>query len=154
MVFEKTGIRGFTLIELVIIILILGVLAVAIVPRHVDMQRDVELAAAQRFGAALKEGGSFYIARAATAGTVASNVDFSTFVAHPPPGDAQHTAEIEPALINLMADPGAEVWTDADNYTAITPDFKSGAQAVYRIDPATAVITDTYTGFVDDGGCE
>ena len=54
--------NGFTLIELVIIIVILGVLSVSVVPKYVDMQKDAELAAAQRFGAALKEGHSFYCA--------------------------------------------------------------------------------------------
>lgn len=155
MLSRTNGRRGFTLVELVIVVVILGLLAVAIVPRHVDMQKDAELAAAQRFGAALKEGCSFYISRAAVNGAPATDITFYTFVAYRPPGDPLHTAEIESALRNLLVDPAADLWSVDDDYTTITLDFKSGARAVYEIDPATAEIRDTYTGFDDGGGgCE
>jgi type II secretory pathway pseudopilin PulG len=154
MAVRKVGICGFTLAELVIIVAILGLLGAVIVPRHVDMQRDAELAAAQRFGAALEEGRTFYVARAATTGMTAGNMYFDTFVAHPPPGNPQHTVELERALINLMADPGTAVWSDSDNYTTITLTFQVGAQAIYTIDPPTAEITDVYIGFSGGGGCE
>ena len=39
---------GFTLIELVIIIVILGLLSIAVVPRHVSMQKNAEEQSARR----------------------------------------------------------------------------------------------------------
>jgi len=41
--------RGFTLIELVMILFILGILSVVAVPRYVDMQREVQASGAQSF---------------------------------------------------------------------------------------------------------
>ncbi len=144
---------GFTLIELVIIIVILGLLSIAVVPRHVSMQKNAEEQAARRFGAALKEGCSFYISRAALKGTLPTRITFQTFVTHTRPGGALHTAEIEPGLRNLTNDPATPVWTSSDDYTTITLNFRSGATATYTINPATFEITDIYTGFDDGGGC-
>jgi MSHA pilin protein MshA len=155
MLFGTNERRGFALIELIIVVVILGLLAVSVVPRHVDMQKDAEFATAQRFGAVLKEGCSFYISKAAVNGVLTTHITFSTFVAYRPPGDPVHTVEIESALRNLLVDPAADLWSADDDYTTITLDFKSGARAVYEIDPATGEITDTYTGFDDGGGgCE
>lgn len=45
--------QGFTLIELVMILLVLGILSVVAVPRYINMQREVQEAGAQEFMCAL-----------------------------------------------------------------------------------------------------
>ena len=144
--------NGFTLIELVLVIVILGLLSVVVVPKYVDMQKDAELATAQRFGAALKEACNGYLSRAVVTGGMPANIDFSTFVTLSGSPLPQHTLEVEGALRDLLQDPAAPIAGPSDGYTRIRLVFRSGARATYTIVPATGQITDTYTGFAAGGG--
>jgi prepilin-type N-terminal cleavage/methylation domain-containing protein len=61
--------RGFTLIELVMVIVILGVLAVVALPKFVDLKGDAVLASTQGVAGALSSAASInYAARSITTG--------------------------------------------------------------------------------------
>lgn len=49
----RTGEKGFTLIELVMVIVILGILAAVAIPRFVDLRSDAREATAKGVGAAI-----------------------------------------------------------------------------------------------------
>ena len=65
---SKSAQRGFTLIELVVVIVILGILAVTAVPKFIELSNDAELAVFESLGATLMNAANMAHLKQLTAG--------------------------------------------------------------------------------------
>jgi MSHA pilin protein MshA len=79
--------QGFTLIELVVVIVILGILAVTAAPKFIDISNDARAAAVESLGGALRGARDLNYAKSLVSGTgtypttadISTKIDFSGF---------------------------------------------------------------------------
>ncbi|GDY26478.1 prepilin-type N-terminal cleavage/methylation domain-containing protein [Agarivorans sp. Toyoura001] len=74
---KTTKQQGFTLIELVIVIIILGILAVTAAPKFLNLQTDARASTVKGLEGAVKGGANLIYSKAAIAGIEASSGDVS-----------------------------------------------------------------------------
>ncbi|BDM63090.1 hypothetical protein NFHSH190041_05420 [Shewanella sp. NFH-SH190041] len=125
--------QGFTLIELVIVIIILGILAVTAAPKFINLQSDARVSALQGVKGAIQSANSLVYSKAAISGLQASDaasVEIATGVHVPIKyGYMQATS----AALVAGADIDANDWTLSSSAGGVLVQQKKAPEGCYFI---------------------
>ena len=156
--------QGFTLIELVIVIIILGILAVTAAPKFLNLQTDARVSTLSGLDAAIKGGANLIYSKAANAGveTVSSGTvsgangtNVTTELGYPAVeafGETQIAGWLD---INVDFGDGNGDWeiTNATNPVTISPANFGGTAANCQVQYTEATDTTSAVTLVTSTGC-
>lgn len=146
---------GFTLIELVIVIIILGILSATAIPKFLDLQGDARASAMNGVKSALEGAATITYSKAAIAGvenTEASSVDdVTTYFGYPDATDLEDAAELSTDDWTISSSNAGSV-NGVAYITAV--DQTSGATSTCKVTYTNAQNSASRpTIAVDDSGC-
>lgn len=136
--------KGFTLIELVVVIVILGILAATALPKFVDLSSDARKSVVDAVEGSMRSANSMIYAKAAAAGTVTGNVTIVGQTVSVTNGYATNLA----ALKLVMDLDTTKIITNGE---ALHYAGKTGCSVTYA--PAGAAVPPTYTNAATSSTC-
>lgn len=71
--------RGFTLVELIVVIVILGILAAIALPRFINLKDDAEKSAVESLAGSIASARSLWVAKAAVCGSTYATTSFGVY---------------------------------------------------------------------------